>query len=151
MVCARTRGIKLCVRVAALLTVKLTGSSNRGTDASASFAKGEATTARLRATSARPAGSRRDVQTGDPLTGQLDGPGLRKAVRSVATEARGSLIAVHCLNLDGFKAINERYSHAAGNLLLQAIADRLRDAVPAGSVIARTRGDGFVIVQGSIT
>lgn len=86
----------------------------------------------------------------DPLTRLLNRLGLREAFRGLVAEARGSQIPVHCLDLDGFKPVNDQYGHAAGDLLLQAIADRLRAAVPVRSAVARTGGDEFVIVQGSV-
>ncbi|WP_267426155.1 GGDEF domain-containing protein [Methylobacterium sp. GC_Met_2] len=86
----------------------------------------------------------------DPLTRLLNRLGLREAFRGVLAEAGGNAIAVHCLDLDGFKPVNDQYGHAAGDELLQAIADRLRAVVPAKAAVARVGGDEFVIVQGPI-
>lgn len=86
----------------------------------------------------------------DPLTHLLNRLGLREAFRGVAAEARGSVIAVHCLDLDGFKPVNDQYGHAAGDQVLLAIADRLRAVAPPKAAVARVGGDEFVIVHGPV-
>ena len=53
------------------------------------------------------------------------------------------------LDLDGFKAVNDVHGHKAGDLLLQAIAERLRDFAQTGAHISRMGGDEFnMIVSG---
>lgn len=58
----------------------------------------------------------------------------------------GNQIAVLFLDLDHFKPVNDRYGHRVGDLLLQAVAARLRSLLRAVDTISRVGGDEFVIV-----
>jgi diguanylate cyclase (GGDEF)-like protein len=60
------------------------------------------------------------------------------------------MVAVHHLDLDQFKAVNDTFGHPAGDKLLKIVADRLRGLVRESDTIARTGGDEFVIVQAPI-
>lgn len=55
-------------------------------------------------------------------------------------------LAVCMLDLDGFKAVNDGYGHATGDLLLVEVAKRLRNIVRGEDVVARLAGDEFVLV-----
>ncbi|MDY7117362.1 EAL domain-containing protein [Halomonas sp. SSL-5] len=55
-------------------------------------------------------------------------------------------LAVIYLDLDGFKSINDRFGHAAGDHLLVTLAKRLREAVREGDTLSRLGGDEFVAV-----
>jgi two-component system cell cycle response regulator len=61
-------------------------------------------------------------------------------------ERRSREAAVLFLNLDGFKSVNERLGHRAGDLLLVAAAERLRSLVRPGDTVARFGGDEFVLL-----
>jgi diguanylate cyclase (GGDEF)-like protein len=63
---------------------------------------------------------------------------------------REEMVAVHHLDLDQFKAVNDTFGHLAGDKLLKIVADRLRGLVRETDTIARMGGDEFVIVQGPI-
>ncbi len=62
----------------------------------------------------------------------------------------GELVAVHHLDLDQFKAVNDTFGHPAGDRLLKIVAERLRGLVRESDTIARMGGDEFVIVQAAI-
>jgi diguanylate cyclase (GGDEF)-like protein len=59
----------------------------------------------------------------------------------------GEPVAVLCIGLDGFKAVNDLYGHPAGDALLVAAAQRLRAVARGNELVARLGGDEFAIVQ----
>ena len=84
----------------------------------------------------------------DPLTGlanrhrfqeQLDHELLR-APRS------GGMVGLMYIDLDGFKAVNDRLGHHAGDALLQQVGARLRECVRVSDTVARLGGDEFAII-----
>jgi diguanylate cyclase (GGDEF)-like protein len=81
----------------------------------------------------------------DALTDDLTGLGNRRALWLHLREATGPEMAVAILDLDGFKAYNDLLGHAAGDLLLVEVADRLDRAVPGGRAF-RMGGDEFCLV-----
>jgi diguanylate cyclase (GGDEF)-like protein/PAS domain S-box-containing protein len=62
------------------------------------------------------------------------------------TQRRGQLLAVAYLDLDGFKAVNDKYGHEVGDELLLAVATRMKSALREGDTLARIGGDEFVAV-----
>ncbi len=84
----------------------------------------------------------------DPLTGIANRKAFDEAVGAQLSRARidaqpGALLM---LDLDGFKGINDRFGHAAGDTILRAVASRLEAAARATDVVARLGGDEFAIL-----
>lgn len=83
----------------------------------------------------------------DPLTGLANRRGLGEQLRSAAREAAPtSVTALVCLDLSGFRAVNDVHGHDAGDELLREVARRLLAGVGPGDCVARTGGDEFVVV-----
>lgn len=84
----------------------------------------------------------------DPLTELLNRRGFeRELKRSIAYVKRyGASAALVYLDLDGFKPVNDRHGHAAGDAVLKALAAALVGHVRASDVVARLGGDEFVVL-----
>jgi diguanylate cyclase (GGDEF)-like protein/PAS domain S-box-containing protein len=65
-----------------------------------------------------------------------------------AAEHRGDSLALLFIDLDSFKAVNDRWGHEAGDAVLVAVAQRLQSVVRQADTVARFGGDEFVIVLG---
>ena len=107
-----------------------------------------ARTAELAATNEQLRERERELQHAafhDPLT---DLPNRRYLVERCESalghaERHKESVALLLIDLDHFKPINDRFGHAAGDLMLQVIAKRLREHVRAGDAVARLGGDEF--------
>ncbi|MBA3022493.1 MAG: sensor domain-containing diguanylate cyclase [Sideroxydans sp.] len=62
----------------------------------------------------------------------------------------GQTCAILFLDLDGFKSINDRYGHKAGDAVLLAVAQRAKDVVRANDTIARWGGDEFIVLMDEV-
>ncbi|MBF5082806.1 sensor domain-containing diguanylate cyclase [Quadrisphaera sp. INWT6] len=89
----------------------------------------------------------------DPLTGLRDRAAAEAALEAQVERSRrtGEQVAVFFVDLDGFKAVNDGCGHAAGDVLLRAVAGRLRDGVREEDLVGRLGGDEFVVVMADIS
>lgn len=60
---------------------------------------------------------------------------------------KGCTLALHWLDIDEFKEVNDTYGHPIGDALLKAIAQRLRACIRRTDFLARLGGDEFAIIQ----
>src|SRR5690606_35975590 len=72
--------------------------------------------------------------------------------RQVARARRGdNIFALHILDLDGFKAVNDLLGHSAGDRYIKMISERLRSAIREEDTLARLGGDEFAIIQTNVS
>jgi diguanylate cyclase (GGDEF)-like protein len=67
-----------------------------------------------------------------------------------ALPSRGGSFAVHFIDIDSFKEINDSLGHDGGDFVLKTVAERLRATAPPGDVVARLGGDEFVVIQSQL-
>ena len=84
----------------------------------------------------------------DSLTGLANRRSLEETLRlELARAARfGDTVSVVLADLDKFKAVNDRFGHAAGDEVLKAFADALRETVRESDVAGRWGGEEFALV-----
>jgi len=83
----------------------------------------------------------------DGLTELPNRLALREWFDTHVRDAKLRPIALHCLDLNGFKPVNDSYGHPVGDALLAAVAKRLVGTLRESDIGARLGGDEFVIVQ----
>lgn len=87
----------------------------------------------------------------DPLTGLLNRNAFDEALEKMLSARSGRTeVAVFFADLDGFKPINDTYSHDAGDQVLRTIAQRLQAKVGETGIAARLGGDEFALAFSSI-
>jgi diguanylate cyclase (GGDEF)-like protein/PAS domain S-box-containing protein len=85
--------------------------------------------------------------TYDALTGCYNRAAIMSQLeRTLAGRAAGEGLAVVFVDLDRFKAVNDRFGHAAGDRVLRLAADRLKDATRSNDFVGRMGGDEFLVV-----
>ena len=84
----------------------------------------------------------------DPMTGLLNRQGFRDRLEVAVSKARRGrqTATVLMLDLDGFKAVNDRLGHAAGDDVIRATGSRLKGAIRFTDVAARLGGDEFALL-----
>jgi diguanylate cyclase (GGDEF)-like protein/PAS domain S-box-containing protein len=86
-----------------------------------------------------------DLAHYDPVTGLANRTLLDLRLEGALAGSDGE-IGVLFVDLDGFKVVNDTFGHAVGDLLLAAIAERIRNATRPVDTTARFGGDEFVVV-----
>jgi diguanylate cyclase (GGDEF)-like protein len=88
----------------------------------------------------------------DALTGLANRAQLIESLEAALAvlPLRHNGIAVHFLDLDRFKQVNDSLGHDGGDALLKTVAERLRAVIRIEDVVARLGGDEFVVVQTGI-
>ncbi len=88
----------------------------------------------------------------DPLTGLANRAKFETSLDSIGSLVeQGKIVAVHYLDLDRFKAVNDTRGHPVGDQLLQAVAERLCNSTNATDIVARIGGDEFSIIQTNVS
>src|SRR3954452_3689943 len=85
----------------------------------------------------------------DPLTGLANRRRWDAELGSACTEARSraTSVAVVLLDVDHFKAVNDRHGHAGGDEALRQVARLLKDGVRGGDLVARLGGDELAVLM----
>jgi len=94
----------------------------------------------------------RQLSLRDPLTGLANRRFVHENEKHLIAGARRSekQMAVLAVDLDDFKAVNDRFGHAAGDEVIVTSAERMKQLLRESDVIARFGGDEFVIVLGQV-
>jgi diguanylate cyclase (GGDEF)-like protein len=110
--------------------------------------QGRATLRQCTPYQARRAEEAQQVAAVDQLTGLSTYRVLRDRLAFEVERSKRSSegFAVLFLDLDRFKSVNDQYGHEAGNEILHAVAEEIRQAVRASDVAARYGGDEFVVI-----
>jgi diguanylate cyclase (GGDEF)-like protein len=85
----------------------------------------------------------------DPMTRLMNRTAFNEAMHSILdlTHEKAETIAVHLIDLDKFKSINDTHGHHAGDAVLKVLANRLMENSRPEDLIGRLGGDEFVVLQ----
>jgi diguanylate cyclase (GGDEF)-like protein len=82
----------------------------------------------------------------DPLTGLPNRRALDGYLAKMATSPENQPLAIALVDLDGFKEVNDRNSHAEGDKVLRVIARTMHASLRGEDVVARYGGDEFIVL-----
>ncbi|HEY4459180.1 MAG TPA: GGDEF domain-containing protein [Pseudonocardiaceae bacterium] len=80
----------------------------------------------------------------DPLTGLANRRALDERLAELTAQQGSQVVSIALVDLDGFKSVNDRASHAEGDDVLRVVAGTLRNTLRGGDLVARYGGDEFV-------
>src|SRR5690606_5777569 len=85
----------------------------------------------------------------DPLTGLPNRTRFEELFAAAIDQSdeKGERLAVIAIDLDRFKDINDSYGHAAGDRVLAALAEKFKEAIRPGEIVARIGGDEFAALK----
>jgi diguanylate cyclase (GGDEF)-like protein len=85
----------------------------------------------------------------DPLTGMANRAQLQERLEETLRDAQrsGAPFALHYVDLDGFKRVNDEHGHEVGDEVLKIAAKRMEQVLRPSETLARIGGDEFVIIQ----
>ena len=85
----------------------------------------------------------------DPLTGLINRASFVERLERALLQGRAGAggIALHVIDIDRFKDVNDTLGHDGGDLLLKTVAERLRLVARQSDLVARFGGDEFVVAQ----
>ncbi len=89
----------------------------------------------------------------DPLTGLGNRNMLKERIRLGLTSKRrrpSDIFAIHYIDLDSFKLVNDHFGHRVGDEVLSEVARRMRKLIRREDLVVRMGGDEFVVVQDAI-
>lgn len=87
----------------------------------------------------------------DPLTSVANRAGFEAAVAEALASRGGRPLGIAFVDLDGFKGVNDRLGHAAGDTVLVEVARRLGESLRDGDVVGRLGGDEFALLLRDVT
>ena len=88
----------------------------------------------------------------DPLTGAANRSVFNAKLHQflVGRRPTDGWVALHIVDIDDFKAVNDTFGHSSGDTLLRMVATRLAECVREEDVVARIGGDEFAVIQRSV-
>jgi diguanylate cyclase (GGDEF)-like protein len=91
----------------------------------------------------------RDLAENDPLTGLINHRGFQQALRGELRRAslKRESVALVAIDIDDFKAVNERHGHPFGDGVLEGVGAQLRKSIRGGDIAARTGGEEFALIM----
>ena len=83
----------------------------------------------------------------DPMTGLFNRSVLASDLPGIIAGRDGGIVVIYAIDLDHFKAANDRFGHPVGDALLKQVARRLTSLAGPGGLVVRMGGDEFILVH----